>query len=218
MKKLVVGAMLLIGCGGATMKDGGHTIFYGHETHWNKEDFPIKVLIDAKINEESKNKFEEAITEWNDEVGGTPVFIHEYVDVDAIVKRSCKTITIQVQEIHEGENPKINSWDGYHSFTAFNDARFCSGKIIIDDDTPVNWYQPLTVHELGHGLGLAHDEDNRFSIMYPIIRGNWAPQSITKDDKEKIVAMKNGTWKETVKPSSAPTVRRNDHGYVILER
>lgn len=201
-------SIFLVACG--PYKDGGYLMYNGMRQHWNKEDFPVKVIIDTNLTKSQKEDFVDAVEEWNEEVGGdVPVFVIEYKDLSSGEKQPCATMTIQEADIHAPPHDRPEKADAYHTSRLYTkDARFCRGFIYVDYDAESYIYTPLMVHELGHGLGLAHDTDNRFSIMYPTI--NFFPQDITKEDIKKIIEMKNGQFKQVTSGSENVTIKTSN--------
>lgn len=201
MKYFTLGIIIFcFGCPSATsLKDGGYTMVAKHKAHWNKEDFPIVVAVDQFIDYQSKDKFVKAIKQWNKSVSteDEPVFVVQFLDLkEPYLQNVCGFIIISIEQIHGEPFNKPPEWDAYHIGYSHKDGqgRFCRGRIRVDTDMPIEWHKEIMVHELGHGLGLAHDDENMMSIMYPIIRGIPIPQVIMKDDAEKIKKMMNGSW------------------------
>jgi predicted Zn-dependent protease len=54
------------------------------------------------------------------------------------------------------------------------------------DELEHNVAAKIVEHELGHALGLAHDQHDRYSLMYPSYQGDW--QKLTKQDREVVRA------------------------------
>jgi len=157
-----------------------HT-FAGAPEHWN--DFPIQVSADPNMPREYLEETEQAVRVWNSLVG------YEFLLFDArlLPLKPATHGRIIVTMISLGISVQTNTrLLGEAVVTC--DAATGSIKhaaVHLDTDLPSEQLQIVIIHELSHAIGLAHDEHNRGSTMFPVV---WEPraQRIEERDIEAI--------------------------------
>jgi hypothetical protein len=166
--------------------DGGRTIKNGYEAYWHPEHFPIKVYIDTRDPIEFQEGMETAASIWNLTLG---LDLFEPVKVDfgkTTVTGSCGWVASQV--VHDLSTSGL--WRGeYYPGT----SEICFGWVYIQPDIKKNNIIKIFIHELGHSLGLAHDEGDKRSIMYPKVYSDY-PQYIMPDDGHSVINMAAGDF------------------------
>lgn len=159
--------------------DGGHLITNNQEVHWEPQYFPLPVLIDSSMPGNRIDGMYAAIKVWNTSTGVT-VFAPVLVDPSQSLPSGCGWISA-VQR-------PLNTSGLWTSVEKPGTSKLCAGEVALDVDALHKSSQKLWIHELGHGLGLAHDHGDRRSIMYPTVYSD-APQYIMPDDAVSVRSM-----------------------------
>lgn len=166
--------------------DGGHTIEADHESYWEAHHFPITIYIEETMTPEYKEAVYTATLVWNN-----------MVDAD-VFRTEPITVGLQVPNADCG-------WIVVHSLPEFiykglwtanydeNAPTFCSGLITLQEGVEQSSMLKIAVHELGHGLGLAHDKRDVRSIMFPSIYADM-PQYLMPDDVAAVRLMVDGKF------------------------
>lgn len=172
--------------GKTPLLDGGRTIKNDYEAYWHSENFPIKVFIDSRDPVEFQESMEIAARVWNMSLG-LQVFDTERVDFsNATITNTCGWVASQV--VHDLETSGL--WHGeYYPGT----SEICFGQVSIQPNIKKNNIIKIFMHELGHALGLAHDEGDKRSIMHPIVFSDY-PQYIMPDDGHSVISMVSGDF------------------------
>jgi len=164
--------------------DGGHLITNDQEVHWEPEYFPLPVLIDKNMPVHLIEGVYTAINVWNISTG---VAVFEPVLVDPL-----QSLPADCGWIAAVERPLDN--DGlWTSLEKPGTGQLCAGEVALSVGTLHKYSAKLWMHELGHGLGLAHDHGDRRSIMYPTVYSD-SPQYIMPDDAVSVRSMVLGSF------------------------
>jgi len=157
------------------------------EASWSKEAFPLLVEVDAYagVSPEEVKKARTAVSEavkiTNDQLG------FEAFKVVGLVAHSHVFVQIGVPQ-QVGQEPIdgviVESAGGAALLSGEENqgAKHWTGCFVQTSNT-VDLLEQVLRHELGHCLGLAHDE-HQGSIMYPVQRGHNFLPSITDHDRE----------------------------------
>lgn len=156
------------------------------ESYWHPEHFPLKVYVDSRDPIEFQEGIEEAAAIWNLSLG-LQVFETERVDFGNVSPtNSCGWVSSRV----EHDLPTAGYWRGkYYPST----SELCYGLLTISPNVKPRNISKVFIHELGHSLGLAHDEVDKRSIMYPTVYTDY-PQYIMPDDGHAVIDMMAGEF------------------------
>jgi len=164
--------------------DGGHLITNDQEVHWESHYFPIPVLIDKDMPDNLIEGMFVAIKVWNTSTG-VAVFEPVLVDFIEALPSDCGWIAAV-------QRPLNNSglWTGVEKHST---GKLCAGEVALGVGALHKYSAKLWIHELGHGLGLAHDHGDRRSIMHPTVYSD-SPQYIMPDDAVSVRSMVLGSF------------------------
>jgi len=144
--------------------------------HWTPDRFPIPVYVHPQMDPIRKLAVLLAIDQWNESVGGD---VFEYIDAPPnwpMFEENGAFTALGFVSVEEGlvgvdpdMNVQRNAWAAvslrpgrYELLGEIHGARVMIGTHVSGLEDAAR----ITFHELGHCLGLAHDGNDRTSIMY----------------------------------------------------
>jgi len=136
---------------------------FGAPYYWTKDSFPLLIVYADNNTKIFKDAIEHASYVWNKSVDKTVFLTIEVNQKDEFLKKypHYRIIPINMEQIN-----KITTL-GYtkYYFFGFFSARLHSSRVAISNHTKIEDYPGVLIHELGHVLGLKHDNKIN-SIMY----------------------------------------------------
>lgn len=201
---LFIACFIVLGCGPAinhTNQCGSQTLpseqepfaaqnEFGDPLYWDVDAFPIRVVIDERMDGRRANVVMHAIAEWNG-AAGLQVFTAERGPRSYYGLRN--TIFIEEGRIPDGPCGEtiLGLATRYYSTNMFGTLeRIDHATIILSDLVPSEQATNTAIHELGHALCFSHSR-NIEDVMYPYndpTRGG-----ITQQEIEYIIQMATRT-------------------------
>ncbi len=168
----------------------------GQRVAWRSADLPMKLRIHQSVPTEAYSAIQECVSKWNEGVG------QEMVRVDNLTpyagsKRNSKDNISTIYWWNEGWSYSQNThqakttvhWTSYPRFTKANEADIHINAQHFDlalskdnlDSGKVDFVS-LCIHEMGHALGLTHNEKDSVSVMLPFLARGQLRQDLSPPD------------------------------------
>lgn len=197
----------LVGCMAVPPTTGG--VFHNDvcAARWQSSDFPLHIAVDRRLSPERQDALQEAVLEWNEAAGATVFTIDRFIDWydREYMHRAQGWIYILVGDLPDIiEHGVVNHLQGFCDLDWHTpDCTDRNALITLDVAVPNADAMLVFKHELGHALGLEHDNWQP-SIMWPYAResGN----RILPDDLNFV------HWEMTHGNQANPTVPSSDAG------
>lgn len=146
--------------------------------HWDPKRLPLKVFLDPSTSEWSGIMYE-GLRWW----GGSLFQVWDYKPLEEAIARGDADISALIPDMLITTDPYMFG----QALTQLDiDLKTCEIKsaMIVMPELPMAPGFHMFIHELGHALGLDHDNDKE-SIMYPTVQGAHLPPQDRERLREK---------------------------------
>lgn len=170
-------------CGASTPMplDGGLLKHHGRNIYWTASDFPIYILIDDQLDDTLVSSIDLAVYEWNYQVGFS-LFVTDIYDFREPAPRTSGFIAVSQKDLGKSpRNPEANVLGLASPYLHESSSHIKAVQVWYDDSITADNALLIMLHELGHALGLAHDNDCS-SIMHPHVVNCSSPEIVIKEE------------------------------------
>lgn len=126
---------------------------------------------------------EAAVAHWNSLVGSRFLYMTPHT---GDVWEPCYCIDVRERDL--GSNQRHDHIWGLNTPTVGVNGRIIRSLVEFDEDLADHLIFAVALHEMGHALGLRHDEEHPNSVMYPFIDGS-GNQRVQPEDVEAVRLM-----------------------------
>jgi len=187
LKLLLLSCLLNVSCGGRqgvfvscsnvsseVNEENYLTNAYGTPVRWNYDSLPITIVVSPTFDQFETEAIQQSVNYWN-EVVGREIFVmtiglsNDIYFVDDVITITEHDLTNDCGRHFLGLTTRRRIYDIVGVPLLYDSAHI----EIHDKHVHNSSYIRTIVHELGHAIGLFHD-DNIGSVMYPsILDGEW---------------------------------------------
>lgn len=155
----------LLGCMAMPPTTGGVFHHGSCPVYWRPQDFPLHVVADRRLTTVRRAALEEAIVRWNVAAGAEVFSLDREIDWFDLELLDPEQGTVYVLVMDLPDNPTTGSITQGWASLSYDGCRIIHVLTFLDVAVPDQDAMLVFEHELGHSLGLAHD-DNESSIMW----------------------------------------------------
>jgi matrixin len=184
--------ILATSCAPAAQTDCGyHKNSFGERISW-KQKVPVVIYIHESVSVEFRDNIKQAVKIWNYK---KKLFVvsDDIISGPPIRALDRKNVIYYITDHPVDDQPKTQAMTSNRSM----------GDQIIDSDMQINAYNfkfysgmsgdpdeismlSLVIHEMGHMLGLIHNEKDQTDVMFPYLANNLNRFELTESNKQSI--------------------------------
>lgn len=168
-------------------RDRGLMVRDGHELRWALRDLPLAVWFDPDLPMSLRVSWELAAAVFERAVGRA-LFIRGVTAPAALaLERLPKgNVAVRAAEASGPLEPDHGTTDIRHDK---RNGEILSALVTLPWPLDANLQKHVCIHEIGHVLGLDHDDGRRDSIMYPKLSVRVEPGKLTERDAELLTGL-----------------------------
>lgn len=202
--RILLLSIFAVGCIplGPPPRDGGSIEVSGREIYWERDDFPLWVVIDDQLPLEHVAATLVAIDSWNTAVGAE-VFKPVVRDHSLPAPRTYGYVSVSMKELGTNSNNGNRLLGLARAVLHRGTSHMQASEVWFDLDVSEELLLLVMVHELGHALTLEHDNDCT-SVMHPTVVNCGDIPFIRPEDIQRMQAMMRG--ERIVVPDSPDTM------------
>lgn len=146
----------LLGCMAMPSTVGGVMHHGGCPVYWQPQDFPLHVVVDRRLSGTQQAALQEAVLRWNTAVGEAAFSVDREIDwYDLeLLDPVDSTVYVMLADLPDRDDTVIQGW----ASLTYDGCHITHVLTFLDVAVPDEDAMLVFEHELGHALGLDHDE------------------------------------------------------------